>query len=229
MPPKTLQEYTKGQIIGKYGCKYIKEGKHVPRKNSRGYPFMERHAFFECGQCKKEFTAHIGKVKSGWTKSCGCRKLTSDGISMLSNGERDPIHVVWARMVERCFDPKSISWKHYGARGISVCEEWKSSFAIFREWAITNGWEKRKQIDRINPNGNYEPSNCRFVTNKENSNNKREQHHFYVWIDGTRFTQSQAVEILGVCAETVRSWKKHPTKKTRKKPNNITFVEPGNA
>lgn len=228
MPSKTWQEYTAGQLLGEYGCKYLRESKHIPRTSSSGYPFMERHAFFECGRCGKEFTAHIGKVKTGWTKSCGCRKLTSDGISTLPSGERDPLHVVWARMNERCYDPKAINYRLYGERGISVCEEWRKSFKSFRTWAINNGHELGLQIDRIDNNGNYCPENCRFVTNKENSKNKRNNRH--CWLDGEKIIFSEAAERLGVSCETIRAWSKQDinSRKFRKRPLSLVFEEPIN-
>lgn len=76
-------------------------------------------------------------------------------------------------MLQRCYNPNDHSYKHYGGRGISICEEWKSNFKAFYDWAIPNGWEKALEIDREDNNGNYEPDNCRWVTPKVNSNNKR--------------------------------------------------------
>lgn len=75
-------------------------------------------------------------------------------------------------MKTRCYYKRERSYKHYGARGITVCQEWKDDFASFKSWAEANGYSDGLQIDRINTDGNYEPTNCRWVSAKENSNNK---------------------------------------------------------
>ena len=78
-------------------------------------------------------------------------------------------------MKYRCYNPKSTSYKHYGLKGIKVCDEWLNDFQKFYDWAMANGYQDNLTIDRINSEGNYEPSNCRWVTKSFNSarvNNK---------------------------------------------------------
>ena len=82
---------------------------------------------------------------------------------------------VYYKMKCRCYRPMAQNFKHYGGRGISVCDDWLNSGASFYEWAMENGWKPGLQLDRIDPNGNYLPSNCRFVTKTENVRNRREQ------------------------------------------------------
>ena len=79
----------------------------------------------------------------------------------------------WATMKSKCNDPNNTSYKYYGGRGIRVCEEWENDFISFYNWSINNGWIDGLTIDRINNNGNYEPSNCRFATMKMQLNNTR--------------------------------------------------------
>lgn len=95
------------------------------------------------------------------------------------NGEHEEkLYSVWKNMKDRCYREKSKSYKNYGGRGIRVCEEWKNDYSAFRKWAFDNGYKVNKgrnelTIDRIDNDGNYEPSNCRFVTWKEQASNKQ--------------------------------------------------------
>jgi hypothetical protein len=79
----------------------------------------------------------------------------------------------WHDMKQRCFNPKNRAYKNYGGRGVTVCEEWNKSFKSFMEWSIANGYDDELQIDRIDNNGNYEPSNCRYVSAYMNTHNRR--------------------------------------------------------
>ena len=81
------------------------------------------------------------------------------------------IHNIWCTMRERCRTKGSSGYKKYGAKGIRVCNEWES-FETFRDWAYANGYADDLSIDRIDPKGNYEPSNCRWVTQKVQQNNR---------------------------------------------------------
>ena len=81
------------------------------------------------------------------------------------------LHNIWLSMRQRCEKPHCSTYHKYGAKGIRVCREW-SSFEAFRDWSLANGYKDDLTIDRVNPNGNYEPSNCRWVTQKEQQNNR---------------------------------------------------------
>lgn len=79
---------------------------------------------------------------------------------------------IWHKMHGRCYNPKHANFKFYGARGISVCEKW-NSIKAFGDWANSNGYSENLQIDRIDNDGNYEPSNCKWSTPKDQCNNTR--------------------------------------------------------
>jgi len=127
--------------------------------------------------CGKETIVLIGSLTSGNTKSCGCYREEQSNKALIerstTHGEtKTRLHNIWHGMKQRCGYKKSINYKWYGAKGISVCDEWGKSYITFRDWAISNGYEGNLSIDRIDFNKNYEASNCRWVTPKEQANNR---------------------------------------------------------
>lgn len=115
-------------------------------------------------------------------KSCGCVHY-AEGFKNKIKIKNTKIYTTWNSMKARCYNPNSTHFKDYGGRGIKVCEEWldkKKGFLNFYNWAYQNGFvetKDRKQctLDRINNNGNYEPSNCRWITIQEQQKNKRKR------------------------------------------------------
>lgn len=111
-----------------------------------------------------------------------------------------PLRNVWRGILRRtgvvkCTNPKSLKrYQRYISRGITVCAEWRK-FANFEAWAIANGWMRGLEIDRIDNNGNYEPSNCRFVTRVQNVRNR--ENTAYVVFNGTRMPLVEAIEVSG--------------------------------
>jgi hypothetical protein len=89
-----------------------------------------------------------------------------------SNGRETHMYRLWSRIKERCHNRNKDNFHRYGGRGISVCEEWSNDFLAFKAWALKNGYDENLQIDRIDSNGDYEPSNCRFVSAAENTWNR---------------------------------------------------------
>ena len=111
------------------------------------------------------------------------------------------LHKIWLSMRERCNRRKHPYYKNYGGRGIVVCNEW-DEFTAFREWAYENGYSDELTIDRIDNNGNYEPSNCRWVTVKEQQNNKRNNRR--ITYQGETYTLTQLAEKIGMNKTTLK-------------------------
>ena len=113
------------------------------------------------------------------------------------------LYTVWNTMKHRCEDRKRTKYKDYGARGIKVCPEWKEPNA-FIDWALANGYEKGLQIDRIDNDGDYSPDNCRWVSPKVNSRNRRNT--IYLTVCGETKCVSEWCERKNVSQYTVYWW-----------------------
>lgn len=125
-------------------------------------------------KCGKAFVSESYSIKTGNTRSCGCFRIENTKAMGTKHGlKRHPLYSVWDKMKGRCNCKSHPAYKNYGGRGIKVCKEWEHDPALFINWGIENGWMKGLQLDRIINDEGYYPENCRFVTPKENSFNRR--------------------------------------------------------
>ena len=116
------------------------------------------------------------------------------------------LFLVWQSMKNRCYNDKTESYKNYGARGITVCDEWRNSSTAFIQWAVLNGYKEGLQLDRIDNDGNYEPSNCQWSTPQYNSSHKRNS--ILLTVSGETKTVSEWSRVLEqeVNLRTIYRW-----------------------
>ncbi len=139
----------------------------------------------KCLLCGNEFITRKDGLTNGHTTSCGCvRKnwMHSGNLNKRHGLYEDRAYWLWAKVKSRCYNPNCREYKNYGGRGIKMCDEWLDP-KNFIEWAYAHGYDKdapkgQCTLDRENVDGNYEPSNCRFITNQEQQNNRRDCRKF---------------------------------------------------
>lgn len=150
-------------------------------------------AVCECGNTKEIAATYILRGK---TKACGCtRKLNCAKIPEFT-GDSKRIRNIWQNMKNRCYNKATKSYPSYGGRGILICDEWLNNYEAFLEWSRANGYQDSLTIDRINNDIGYNPDNCRWVTHKENCNNRSDC--IYVTYNGDTKTIQQWSEILNL-------------------------------
>lgn len=158
--------------------------------------------------CKCECGNTVVRYLSALTRksdiSCGCsytplveytRKYTDEQRNSF-------LYSTWSGIKQRCYDPNSSSYSRYGGRGIRMCDEWHYDYLKFYEWSLANGAAKHLTIDRIDNSGNYEPSNCRWVDDFTQANNKRNNR--VVEYNGQRKTIIEWARELGIGESTIR-------------------------
>lgn len=186
------------------------------KKDLTGKKFSRLTVIKECGITKNQQSIWLckcdcGNIKeimycnltTGSTKSCGCLRSEQ---KWKNRKEYQRLSLIFNGMKYRCYNSNSPAYKNYGGRGIKICDEWietkGNGFRNFYNWAIQNGYKEDLSIDRIDVNGNYEPSNCRWATAKEQANNKRLNCNIEYY--GKKYTLKQLSEKLGIKVTTLK-------------------------
>ena len=165
--------------------------------------------------CGNQITVNGSDLVTGRVKSCKC--LTRERVALLNKTHglsKTKIYKVWRNMKTRCYNSNNKKYKDYGARGITVCDEWKDNFLAFYEWSINNGYKEELPctectLDRINNDEGYFPNNCRWTTFTVQANNKRK--NVFIIYNGEKDTIHNWCRKLNLNYETVRGrMRKHP-------------------
>lgn len=139
--------------------------------------------------------------------SCGCFQKEKASAQFTTHGQTNSrLYNVWCAMKRRCYNPNVKEFPLYGGRGITMCDEWKNDYTSFAQWALSHGYDENAPrgqctIDRIDTNGNYEPNNCRFITQQEQMNNVRYNH--YLEYNNEVHTIAEWGRILNISAEKI--------------------------
>lgn len=153
-------------------------------------------AFCRC-ECGTEKWVILRNLRTGHTRSCGClmrEVAVRTGATSKKHGHartyhQTPTYRTWSHIIARCEKPSATEYRNYGGRGIRICDRWRKSFPAFLE-DMGQKPSRRHSIDRVDPNGHYEPGNCRWATAKEQQRNRRYNH----------------VLTLGERSQTIAAW-----------------------
>ena len=142
------------------------------KRKDKGYVIYK----CKCKKCGRIFENYLEEYRKRYKKgiftmTCGCYDRHHNNF--YKNGlSKTRIRFIYNNMKDRCYNKNSAGYKHYGKRGIKICKEWLEDFINFYNWAINNGYKESLSIDRIDVNGNYEPTNCKWSTFQEQIMNR---------------------------------------------------------
>lgn len=163
----------------------------------------------KCHNCGGETIVTSDALTGGQQVSCGCYHKQHVKEMFRTHGMTDTrLYYVWCGIKNRCYCESTPEYASYGARGIKMCDEWKSNLLKFREWALSNGYDESAPrgactIDRIDVNGDYEPSNCRVVSQREQMQNTRKNH--FITYNGETLTLAEWSRRTGIPSGKIRT------------------------
>lgn len=152
----------------------------------------------EC-ECGKRKIVYGTSLRSGKSKSCGC--FNKEIVSKQKGLSTTRLYRIYKLVVKRCYDKTDKSYKYYGAKGVTVYNKWLNNFISFYNWSINNDYNDKLTLDRIDVNGNYEPSNCRWISEKEQHYNRTD--NIYFTINNEQKCLSQLCEEYNMPYQTV--------------------------
>ena len=192
-------KYNESIIGNTYGKLTVVELSHT--KNYKKY--------FKCScSCGNTTTVYMNHLKSGHTTSCGCAN-TRQGKTT-HKASKTSLYKRYYAMLDRCHNPKATGYFKYGAKGITVCQEWLNNFESFKNWAESNGYSPELTIDRIDVTKGYSPENCRWVDYHIQAINKAKSIRNTSGVVGVSFNNSKGIWIgkitqNGKITETIKS------------------------
>jgi len=152
--------------------------------------------------CGNEKTVQSAKLRNGHTKSCGCYRVDFSQKKAIIHGmSKSHIYGIWVKMIQRCENPNDPGYYKYGGRGIKVCERWHDFTAWHAD--MRDRPSPQHSIERINNNGNYEPGNCRWATNKDQANNRR--NNIMINLNGVIKTIAQWSDVTKIPQYTIHN------------------------
>lgn len=154
-------------------------------------------------ECGNYIVATYHQLNSNNTKSCGC--LNNEKVlerNTTHNESKTRLYSIWVGMRQRCNNPNKKSYNDYGGRGIRVCSDW-DDYINFKNWAMSNGYSDVLTIERIDPNGNYEPNNCTWISKSEQAKNRTNCN--FLTFDGKTQTVSDWARELNISRSTINN------------------------
>lgn len=157
----------------------------------------------ECQLCGSQYDVVGSSLINGYSTKC---RRCVPRITLKKQHRGDRIYHIYSAMKQRCYNENSLSFPNYGGRGIKMCDDWYNSPDSFIEWAYNNGYADELTLDRIDNDKGYYPENCRWVTYKEQANNKR--NNIIIIYKGDTYTLREICLLLDIPYDNVRSYRR---------------------